>query len=267
MARLPESRSVFVSDAHLGSRGVRAGALLEFLDTLSCERLYLLGDIVDFWQMRRRWHWEPLHGEVLSAILRLARSGVRVTYVPGNHDWFFRAHPELSIGGVEVARHAVHETAEGRRMLVVHGDEFDRSGKAATLVADVATGLLHAATRVTDRLRRASGRRTYFPLGSRVRERLRRFVPHVARFEEAAASAARSAGLDGVVCGHLHVAAIRAIEGVLYCNTGDWVDSCTAIREERSGALALVEWGSDAAPARARARTVDAAFSRALAVP
>jgi UDP-2,3-diacylglucosamine pyrophosphatase LpxH len=221
---------------------VEAGRLLAFLESLSCERLYLIGDIVDFSSMRRRLHWEPAHGAVLAQILHLQATGTQVTYVPGNHDWFVRGYESLEIGGVRIEREAVHETADGRRLLVVHGDQFDRSGRLATLLSDAGVSIVHAATRLVSRVRRAAGL-PYYPLGSRLRARFRNLIPHVARFESAAAAEARRAGFDGVICGHIHIAALKPLDGVLYCNTGDWVDSCTAIQEDHSGELFLYDAG------------------------
>jgi UDP-2,3-diacylglucosamine pyrophosphatase LpxH len=243
-------RAIFVSDVHLGAPGVQAGRFLEFLKMVSCDRLYLIGDIVDFWQMRRRFHWEPLHGAVLGELLLLSKRGIQVTYVPGNHDWFMRAYPALEVGGVEVVREAIHEAADGRRFLVVHGDEFDDAGRAATLFADCIGGMLHLASRATNRARGALGL-DYFPLFSRIRHGMQHLVPHVARFESAAAGRARDEGLAGVICGHLHISALKTVGGVLYGNTGDWVDSCTAIQEDHTGRLALVDWTSGG-PVRSR---------------
>jgi UDP-2,3-diacylglucosamine pyrophosphatase LpxH len=227
---------------------------------VSCERLYLIGDIVDFASMRRRCHWSPVHGEVLKRILALRADGTHVTYIPGNHDWFVRGYQALEIGGVRVEREAIHETADGRRLLVVHGDQFDRSGRLATLIGDAAVSVVHAATRLTNRVRLSAGL-SYWPLGARLRARFQHLVPHVARFETAAADEARRGGLDGVVCGHLHIAALKTIDGILYGNTGDWVDSCTAIREEHSGALALYDATTASSPERARGPTPSATAS------
>jgi UDP-2,3-diacylglucosamine pyrophosphatase LpxH len=236
-------RTVFVSDTHLGARGVQAGPLLEFLRTLACDHLYLIGDIIDFWQLRRGWGWTSEHGLVLAQLLEMRRRGVRITYIPGNHDAFLRGHPALEIGGVVIAREAVHEAADGRRFLVVHGDQFDRSGRLATIAGDFAAAVLKTAGSATNGVRRAMGL-SYHPLGSRLRRRLQHLVPYVARFESSAAGLARSEGLDGIICGHIHIPALKEIEGVVYANTGDWVDSCTAIGEHASGALALVDWPS-----------------------
>lgn len=231
-------RAAFLSDTHLGSRGVEAPRLLRFLEELSCERLYLIGDIVDFSAMRRRWHWEPEHGEVIARILKLQAEGTQVTYVPGNHDWFVRGYHSLDIGGVRIAREAIHETADGRRLLVVHGDLFDRSSRLATILSDVAVSVVHSATRITNHVRRSRGQ-PYYPLGARLRARFQHLVPHVARFERDAVAEARRTGLDGVVCGHIHIAALKQVGPTLYANTGDWVDSCTAILEEHSGEMVL----------------------------
>jgi UDP-2,3-diacylglucosamine pyrophosphatase LpxH len=233
-------RAVFVSDVHLGTRGTQAAKFLRFLKALSCDHLYLIGDIVDFHGMPRRWHWEGTHGEILAELLAIRARGTRVTYIPGNHDWFVRGYEQLDIGGVKVARKAVHETADGRRFLLVHGDEFDRAGRLATILADAVVEVVGAVARVGNGIRRAAGF-PWLPLASKVRHAAQHLVPHVARFEAAAAAEARRLGVDGIICGHLHLAAMKLAGGTLYCNTGDWVDSCTAIREDRGGRLALVD--------------------------
>jgi UDP-2,3-diacylglucosamine pyrophosphatase LpxH len=234
-------RTVFVSDVHLGARGIQAERFVQFLRRVDCERLYLIGDIVDWLQMRRQSHWSASHARVLDEVVRLAGSGVRVTYVPGNHDAVARSFDVSDLCGIEFLRDPVHECADGRRLLVIHGDQFDRSSRAATLLADAAVSLCQMADRATNGVRRALGL-PYYPLGSRVRSQLQRVVPYIRRFEGTAAEAARSAGCHGVVCGHVHIPAIKDVGGTLYCNTGDWVDSCTAIRESRSGEMALIDW-------------------------
>jgi UDP-2,3-diacylglucosamine pyrophosphatase LpxH len=232
-----------VSDVHLGTRGTQAAKFLQFLKALSCDHLYLIGDIVDFHGMRRRWHWEGNHGEILAELLAIRARGTRVTYIPGNHDWFVRGYEQLEIGGVKVARKAVHETADGRRFLLVHGDEFDGAGRLKTILADALVDVLGAVARITNGIRRAVSL-PYLPLASKLRHAVQHLVPHIARFEAAAAAEVRRLGMHGVICGHIHIAAIKDTRGALYCNTGDWVDSCTAIHEDRAGRLALVDYAS-----------------------
>ena len=235
-------RSLFISDIHLGARACRAEALLAFLDGVSCERLYLLGDIVDGWRLQRRWYWPAAHAEVLERLLDLARDGVEVIYVPGNHDAFARSYCGLSAAGVAICEEAEHIAADGRRYLLVHGDAYDPkrdSGKLSKLIGDLAyRGLmrLDGAWR-TSASRLGLGQPSLAAWAKR-RSHLAKAV--VGRFEAALAAEARRQGFDGVVCGHIHSAAARLVDGVAYVNCGDWVESLTAVAESSDGAFSLL---------------------------
>ncbi len=239
-------RTVFISDIHLGTRGCRSDFLVDFLGAISCDTLYLVGDIVDGWRLKKSWYWDNHHDEVLRLILRMARGGTDVVYIPGNHDEMFRAWlpMKLEIAGVRLCRDAVHETADGRRLLVMHGDAFDsvvRYAKFLALLGDRA----YAAALVVNRWFNAWRRRLGLPyrsLSAWLKRQVKGAVAAIDRFENAMAAEARRRGLDGVVCGHIHHAEMRDIDGMLYINDGDWVESCTALVEHRDGRLELIDW-------------------------
>lgn len=254
---LLDYRAVFVSDVHLGVPGVRDDLLLEFLRAARFDALYLLGDFVDALAGRFGRALDR-HQELLHELWALERRGVAVTYVPGNHDAFARRYAGLRLGRLAVEREAVHEAADGRRLWLVHGDEFDRASKGLTFLADAAVEAVRAAHRLANAIGARFGA-PYRPYASRVRRRVKTSVPYLAAYERAAAAEARRRGFDGVVCGHLHMAEIAEFDGVLYANDGDWVDSCTALAERRDGAFELIDWP-------ALRRTV-AAFSRAAGSP
>jgi UDP-2,3-diacylglucosamine pyrophosphatase LpxH len=237
-------RTVFISDVHLGTRGCQADLLLEFIRAVDCDHLYLVGDIIDGWKLKSGWFWPQSHNDVVQKILRLARKGVAVTYIPGNHDDRVRDFCGVHFGGVVVARDAVHETADGRRFLVTHGDEFDgviRHAKWLARAADGAYRLLLAANTHFNRARRRLGF-GYWSLSAYVKVRVKNALQYIEDFETCIADEARRRGVDGVICGHIHKAEMREIDGVLYINDGDWVESCTALVEHMDGRLELVDW-------------------------
>jgi UDP-2,3-diacylglucosamine pyrophosphatase LpxH len=237
-------RSVFLSDVHLGSRDCRARELLEFLAALEVDHLYLVGDIVDLWSLRKSFYWPQEHNEVLRVVLDMARNGTEVTYIPGNHDEDLREFCGSVFGNLRIRRRDVHSTADGREFLVLHGDEFDAAVKCSRWLARfgaVAYDLTMRLNRVMNGLRRLLGMR-YWSLAGYLKLRLPNAVRYVEAFEHAAAQAAVQRNLDGVVCGHIHRAGIREIDSVLYCNDGDWVESCTALVEDMNGRLAIRSW-------------------------
>jgi len=255
-------RTIWVSDTHLGTRDCQAGALLEFLDGNDCEFLYLVGDIIDFWRLKRAPHWAQLHSDVIRKVLARARGGTIVTLIPGNHDEYLRRFCDLQLGNIMVTREAVHRTADGRLLLVVHGDEFDsitRCHRWVALTGDVGYDVLLVLNRWFNRGRRLLGL-PYWSLSAYVNHRVKRAVNFITAFESALTHEASRRGLQGVVCGHIHRAEMRDVGGVLYCNTGDWVESCTALVERTDGTLellSLVEPGADHLPrARRPERTV-----------
>ena len=237
-------RTAFISDLHLGSRGCQADILLDFIRALDCETLYLVGDIVDGWKLRRGWRWPQSHSDVVQKLLRLARKGVRVVYIPGNHDDRLRDFCGVHFGGVVVARDAVHEAADGRRYLVTHGDEFDGIVNQAKWLAYLGDRAYAALIRLNTRwnaFRRRLGL-GYWSLSAFLKAKVKNAVQFIDDYERAVADEARRRGVDGVICGHIHHAEMREIDGVLYINDGDWVESCTAVVEHHDGRLEIIDW-------------------------
>ena len=237
-------RTIWISDVHLGTSGCQARLLLNFLRHTESRYLYLVGDIIDGWQLRRRWYWPQAHNDVVQKILRKARKGTRVVYVPGNHDAFARHYLALSFGGIELHDEIVHETADGRRLLVLHGDLFDgviQCAKWLALVGDRLHMLALHLNRWLNAVRAHLGF-SYWSLSQFLKHKVKNAVSYITDFEEALAQEARRRGLDGVVCGHIHKAEIRPVGGVLYCNDGDWVESLTALVENEMGELSIVYW-------------------------
>jgi UDP-2,3-diacylglucosamine pyrophosphatase LpxH len=243
----PESRrlrAVFISDIHLGTPGCQADALLDFLKHHPSDVIYLVGDIVDGWQIRRRWFWPQSHNDVVQKLLRRARKGCRVVFVPGNHDEFARQFDGMHFGGIEIANEAVHTTADGRNLWVIHGDQFDgviQCAKWLAHVGDWAYGLTLELNRHFNRIRHRLGM-PYWSLSQYLKHKVKRAVSHVNHFEEAVAAEARERGFDGVVCGHIHRPEMRTIDGTLYANDGDWVESLSALVEHADGRLELLHW-------------------------
>ncbi|WP_244486679.1 UDP-2,3-diacylglucosamine diphosphatase [Aurantimonas sp. Leaf443] len=237
-------RTLFLSDLHLGSRAAQAGRLCAFLDACEAETIYLVGDVVDEWRLRRRWHWPDEHHGVTERLLARALSGRRVVYLPGNHDSFLRALPlPHRLGSVEVRNEAVHETADGRRLLVLHGDAFDWIVTRAPMLAHVGDRLYDLALYLGRAARRRRGDRPpRFSLAAAAAQVVRRLAGQHEGFPAALARAAREKGCDGVVCGHLHVAGIQDEDGVDYINCGDWIENATAVVERHDGRLELLRW-------------------------
>ena len=237
-------RAVFISDIHLGTAGCQAHALLDFLRDHSCDTLYLVGDIIDGWALRRRWFWPQAHNDVVQKILRSARKGTRVVYVPGNHDEFAREFTDHPFGGIELVRDAVHVTADGRRLWVIHGDDFDGVVQCARWLAYVGDNLYEFTLKLNRHLNRLRHRMgmPYWSLSAYLKHKVKKALNYVTDFEVAVAREARRRGHQGVVCGHIHRAEMREIEGILYCNDGDWVESRTALVEHHDGRLELVHW-------------------------
>jgi UDP-2,3-diacylglucosamine pyrophosphatase LpxH len=237
-------RSVFISDVHLGTPGCQAAALLDFLKAHPSDHLYLVGDIVDGWQLRKGWYWPQSHNDVVQKLLRRARKGCRVVFVPGNHDEFARQFAGHSFGGIEVLQETVHVTAQGKSLWVIHGDAFDAVVQCARWLAYLGDNLYELSLKLNRHLNRLRARLglPYWSLSAYLKHKVKKALTYVTDFEHAVAREARRRGHQGVVCGHIHRAEIREIEGVLYCNDGDWVESLTALVEHASGELELVSW-------------------------
>jgi UDP-2,3-diacylglucosamine pyrophosphatase LpxH len=241
-------RTVWISDLHLGTPGCQAKALLQFLKAVECETLYLVGDIIDGWQLRRSWYWPQAHNDVVQKLLRKARKGTRVVFVPGNHDEFARRYIDLNFGGVDVVEDCMHTTADGRVLWVTHGDHFDGVIQCAKWLAHVGDWAYETTLRMNRHFNSLRARLglPYWSLSRYLKGRVKRAVSYVGQFEAAVAREARARGLHGVVCGHIHHAEMRMIDGVLYCNDGDWVESLTALVEHADGRLEILDWSATA---------------------
>jgi UDP-2,3-diacylglucosamine pyrophosphatase LpxH len=248
-ARLRRHRTVFVSDTHLGTRGAKVDLLYDFLIHNECDTLYLVGDIIDGWRLMRRWYWSTAHSRVLDEILRKVKSGTRVIFVPGNHDEAFRPYCGVTLAGVELHSECVHTTADGRRLLVLHGDRFDSIVTYAKWFAHLGDKAYEAALKLNTfvaYIRRALGL-PYWSLSAYLKHRVKNAASFISNFEGAVTREARARGVDGVICGHIHHPEIKDIAGVLYCNDGDWVESCTALTENACGRLEILRWTNPAA--------------------
>jgi UDP-2,3-diacylglucosamine pyrophosphatase LpxH len=246
---VPQVRAVFLSDIHLGTPACQAGRLLEFLKAHESEYLFLVGDIIDFWAMQRRGvYWSADQNTVVQKILKRARHDVKVIFVPGNHDEAAREHVGTSFGNIRVERDYVHVAADGRRYLLIHGDEFDqvtRYHKWLAILGDHAYSVVVRLNMWLSWLRRTLGIPGYWSLSGYVKQKVKRAVSFIFDFEDSVLRHAKERGVDGVICGHIHSATIRDQGGITYINCGDWVDSCTAIIEHESGSMELVRWGGE----------------------
>ena len=243
-ARFVRHRTIFISDTHLGTRGCKAEALADFLAHNDCATLFLVGDIVDGWRLKRRWFWTDAQTRVVSEILHKVDNGTRVIFVPGNHDEFAREYAGRLFAGVEVIQEAIHETADGKRLWVLHGDRFDGVISYAKWLAHAGDWAYGMALHLNDTLfaiRKRLGL-PYWSLSKYLKHKVKNAVEYISRFEEIVAQQARLRGVDGVVCGHIHHAEIREIDGIIYHNDGDWVESCSALVEDAHGAMEILRW-------------------------
>ncbi|MBA4040951.1 MAG: UDP-2,3-diacylglucosamine hydrolase [Sphingobium sp.] len=255
-------RTIWISDIHLGTRGCNADMLIDFLDHVDSETMYLVGDIIDGWRLKKKFYWPAAHNDIVWRLLKRAKRGTRMIYIPGNHDEIFRQFSGLDFGGVAIRRKAIHETADGRRLLVLHGDEFDAitlAHKWLAHVGDFAYNTLMAANVWVNTVRRAFNM-PYWSLSKHAKAKVKNAVEFISNYEEVVAQAAEARGVDGVICGHIHTAEMRRIGGVDYYNDGDWVEGCTALVEHFDGRMEILHWADEMA-ARARAER-EAAASR-----
>lgn len=239
-------RTVWISDIHLGTTGCNAVMLNDFLSSIECQTLYLVGDIIDGWRLKRGWYWPASHNEVVRRVLKLARKGTRVVFIPGNHDEMLRDYVGMTFGGVELVEEAIHETADGRHLLVTHGDMFDGVVLYARWLAflgDQAYTLLLKCNQGFNAIRRRL-KMPYWSLSSHLKKRVKNAVQYIWAFEDAVAREAEHRQVDGVVCGHIHSAEIREFGAITYYNDGDWVESCTALIEDFEGHLSILDWPS-----------------------
>jgi UDP-2,3-diacylglucosamine pyrophosphatase LpxH len=237
-------RAIWISDIHLGTRGCKAEALLDFLRLTDSDHLYLVGDIIDGWRLKKSWYWAQSHNDVVQKILRKARKGTQVVYIPGNHDEAARDYAGLQFGDIAVQDEAIHVTADNRRLLILHGDCFDGVVKYARWLAHLGDSAYTAILTFNhwfNEVRRRLGY-PYWSLSQYLKAKVKNAVEYISCFETAVADEARRRGVDGVICGHIHHAEMREIDGILYCNDGDWVESCTALVEHYDGRLEILHW-------------------------
>jgi UDP-2,3-diacylglucosamine pyrophosphatase LpxH len=254
-------RAIWISDVHLGTRGCNCALLLDFLDHCDSDTLYLVGDVIDGWRMKKRFYWPERHNAIVRRVMKKAKGGTRVVYVPGNHDEMFRQFSGMNFGGVEIRRSAIHETADGRRLLVLHGDEFDAvvmGQRWLAFAGDAAYTLLLRLNVVINAVRRRFDL-PYWSLSAHAKHKVKDAVAFISRFEETVAHAAGKRRVDGVVCGHIHTADIRDFGGIAYYNDGDWVESCTALVEHADGAMEILRWAEEVAARETPAPTAKAA--------
>jgi len=249
--RPQQVRTLFLSDIHLGFKRARVRELIEFLHGIEAECIVLVGDIIDAWSLARRMFWSPEHTQVLRLLMARRRAGARVVYLPGNHDAELAMLAEMLHGQLEVHREWVHRTARGERLLVMHGDQFDEAVACPRwlyFLGDTMYTATLALNHHLNDLRRALGK-PYLPIAERLKLSVATSVRFIQRFEHIAVSHAQAHGYDGIVCGHIHRARLCRVEGTMYCNTGDWVESCSALIEDVSGELRLHRWAHGAQPA------------------
>ena len=237
-------RTIFISDVHLGSKAAKADYLIDFLRENDAETIYLVGDIVDGWRLRRSWHWPQSHNDVVQKLLRKARKGANIVYIAGNHDEFLRDFQGVHFGGIVVADQATHTAADGLRYLVIHGDQFDaivHNVRWLAYFGDVAYDAAIFVNRIVGRVRRFFGM-PYWSFSSWAKVQVKKAVSFISAFQTIVAEEGRRAEVDGVICGHIHHAVIEDIGGVRYINTGDWVESCTALVEHFDGRMEIIRW-------------------------
>jgi UDP-2,3-diacylglucosamine pyrophosphatase LpxH len=242
--RVTRYRTIFISDVHLGTRGCKAEFLVDFLRNTDSEKLYLVGDIIDGWRLKKIWYWRTAFNDVVQEVLQKVQNGTQVVYIPGNHDEIARGYIGLEVGGVEIRRDDIHETADGRRFLVLHGDEFDgvvRNAKWLAMLGDWAYNGAQWVNSVFNWGRRLLGLH-YWSLSAFLKTKVKGAFNYINKFETLVADTAEKRGVEGVICGHIHHAQIRRIGDVLYCNDGDWVESCTALVEDMDGQLTILNW-------------------------
>lgn len=237
-------RSIWLSDIHLGYKGCKADYLLDFLKTTESDVLYLIGDIVDLWSVKRTMFWPQMHNNIVRTILGKAKQGTRVIYIPGNHDEQLREYTGMIFGNVEIHNEYTHVTPDGKRMLLVHGDAYDAIMKCRGVknyIGNLGYEVLLYCNRQISRIRRKFGF-PYWSLSGFVKRQVKDAMEHINNFAEVVCSDAARRGYDGVVCGHIHHADLREVEGILYCNDGDWVENCTALVELENGQMELIHW-------------------------
>ena len=246
-------RTVWISDVHLGTKGCNAQLLIDFLDHVDSDTMYLVGDIIDGWRLKKKFYWPAEHNDIVWRLLKRAKRGTRIVYIPGNHDEMFRQFTGLDFGGIEIRRAAFHDTADGRRLMVLHGDEFDAVMLSHRWLAFVGDALYHTMmglNRWVNSARRALGL-PYWSLSKMAKHKVKNAAQFIGKYEEVVARAAGERGVDGVVCGHIHTAEHRMFDhdgkAIEYWNDGDWVEGCNALVENMDGTMEILHWPDEVA--------------------
>jgi len=271
--RSPEGRrkyrTIWISDIHLGTRGCNAELLIDFLDHVDSDTMYLVGDIIDGWRLKKKFYWPAAHNDVLWRVLKRAKRGTRIVYIPGNHDEMFRQFTGLNFGGIEIRRAAFHDTADGRRLMVLHGDEFDAvmlSHRWLAFVGDALYTFMMGLNNWVNAARRKLGL-PYWSLSKMAKHKVKNAVEFIGKYEEVVARAAAERGVDGVVCGHIHTAEHRMFEQhgnqIEYWNDGDWVEGCNALVEHADGTMEILHWPDEIARREEREAQADSAVAAA----
>ncbi|RZP18042.1 MAG: UDP-2,3-diacylglucosamine diphosphatase [Erythrobacter sp.] len=246
-------RTIWISDVHLGTKGCNHELLIDFLDHTDSDTMYLVGDIIDGWRLKKKVYWPPEHSDIVWRILKRAKRGTRIIYIPGNHDEMVRPFSGMNFGGVEIMRAAFHDTADGRRLMVLHGDEFDTIMLAHRWLAFVGDALYHVMMKLNNWVAAARKRLglPYWSISKAAKNKVKNAVEFISKYEEVVARAAAERGVDGVVCGHIHTAEFRSFEyggkRVEYWNDGDWVEGCNALVEHADGRMEILHWPDEVA--------------------
>ncbi|WP_120076269.1 UDP-2,3-diacylglucosamine diphosphatase [Aurantiacibacter odishensis] len=262
-------RTIWISDIHLGTKGCNADLLVDFLDSVDCETMYLVGDIIDGWRLKKKFYWPDAHNDIVWRIMKRAKRGTRVVYIPGNHDEMFRQFTGLNFGGIEIRRAAFHDTADGRRLMVLHGDEFDAVMLSHRWLAFVGDALYHFMMGVNHWVNAVRRRLDlpYWSLSKMAKHKVKNAVEFIGKYEEVVARAAGERGVDGVVCGHIHTAEHRMFthdgKRIEYWNDGDWVEGCNALVEHADGRMEILHWPEEVARREERMRQADSAIAQA----
>lgn len=262
-------RTIWISDVHLGTKGCNAELLIDFLDHTDSETMYLVGDIIDGWRLKKKFYWPPEHNDIVWRVLKRAKRGTRIVYIPGNHDEMVRPFSGMNFGDVEIRRAAVHDTADGRRLLVLHGDEFDAVMLAHRWLAFVGDALYELMMKLNvgvNRVRRALGL-PYWSLSKMAKHKVKNAVEFIGRYEEIVAKAAAERAVDGVVCGHIHTAEFREFmhdgKRIEYWNDGDWVEGCNALVEHFDGRMEILHWPEEVLRRKAEQAASEASLEAA----
>ncbi len=243
-AKVRHTRALFISDVHLGMKAIQIGALLDFLEAHDADTIYLVGDMLDGWRLQKSWRWPQSYNALVQSLLSKAKAGARIIYLPGNHDEFLRDYLGTYFGDIEIADQVIHHTADGKRYLVIHGDQFDVVVRHAKWLAHLGDWAYNFALRANigiNLVRRRLGF-DYWSLSAWAKHKVKNAVSFISRYERALSLEASRTGVDGVICGHIHHPDMHTNFGIHYINIGDWVESCTAVVENYDGSFELIRW-------------------------